>query len=96
MPEADDLVVFSSDQNKTSPWHYFHDGLMDMKSENNDSYYPLLVELPFEDGSWITLPYCSPFKKVFSSKKCVKLLKLVLFPGKEVHTCQIINCYPIS
>ena len=83
VPEADDLVVFPSDQRKISPWYYFPDGLMDMKSENNDSYYPWLVELPFEDGSWNTLPYCSPLKKVISSKKCVKLLKLVLFPGKR-------------
>ena len=36
--EADGLVVFPSDQNKTSPWYYFHDRLMDMKSKNNDSY----------------------------------------------------------
>ena len=64
--EADGLVVFPSDQSKTSPWYYFPDGLMDMKSENNDSYYPWLVELPFEDGPWNTLPYYSPLKKVIS------------------------------
>ena len=70
--KVDHSVALPTDKKKTSAWYHFHDEWMDPKTENKDSYYPWLVELPSKDGcdrSFIC-KYCSAFpKSAYASHK---------------------------
>ena len=70
--KVDHSVALPTDKKKKSAWYHFHDEWMDPKTENKDSYYPWLVELPSKDGcdrSFIC-KYCSAFpKSAYASHK---------------------------
>ena len=68
--------------------------LMEMKSENNDSYFPWLVELLFEDlvehfAILLTIEESDFLKEVCETFKARAIR------GREVLTFQIIICCPI-